>query len=689
MLLAAGAMLLSSCAYYNTFYLAKKYYERGAGDLPYPVEKATAQESNEYRRSIDYSKKLLSQYPNSKWVDNAYLLWARALLGRDDPLQTVNMLEEFNTRFPDSPLRDEAQFYLGVGYRNARKYRPALAALDSFVVRAPRHPLVSFAHLERSRALSSLERYREAGEAASIIVDRFPKSALRLQAYTARAEARLANGDFEAAQADFRALGDRSRTDEERLGYLLREADCLEAARDYDRELALLEEALSYEIEPVRPDSGAARTPQQQGAGFERFGRILIRIGTVHLLAGRLDEAVASYRRVVEDYPKTALGAEGQYRIGYAYETLGDDFDVARAEYDKVKDQIGATGFGIQAVQRAQNLARLEHFRTVANDSTGERSEAGFVLAEQYLFQLDKPERGIEEYRKIAREYAGTPVAAKALTAEAWVLARKMKRQAAADSLLWRVVREYPATESQLAARDFLEASGHIVPDSLIKLPVPPQPSADEIRADSLARVARADSLARARAPVVPAEPGAPAGSAADSLRRHLLGRGAPFDSGRTVPAPVDTTRRLPAGIDTTFHAPAPPDTSRFAPPDPGGFPQSPGTGGVAPDSTGLLPGPGAPPDSTGQNSAATDSTRGASGSGSAPDSTSSMDLPPEAIPRMWSVELFGITLQSSRPVPAPWDSVGEARRSRRAAEARRGVEELPGWRPGIRIHPR
>jgi hypothetical protein len=65
------------------------------------------------------------------------------------------------------------------------------------------------------------------------------------------------------------------------------------------------------------------------------------------------------------------------------------------------------------------------------------------------------------------------------------------------------------------------------------------------------------------------------------------------------------------------------------------------------------------------------------------------MDLPPEAIPRMWSVELFGITLQSSRPVPAPWDSVGEARRSRRAAEARRGVEELPGWRPGIRIHPR
>jgi outer membrane protein assembly factor BamD (BamD/ComL family) len=218
--LIAGVVLTTSCAYYNTFYLARKYYERGAGGLPYPVEKASGAAANEFRRSIDYSKKLLSQYPKSKWVDDAYLLWARALLGRDDPLQTVNMLEDFATRYPESERKDEALFYLGVGYRNARTYGSALAALDTFLVRAPRHDLVPYAQLERSRALFSLERFAEAADAAGVIVATFPKSGLLHQAYTARAEALLQNENYEDAQQDFRVLGQRSRTDEERLGDL-------------------------------------------------------------------------------------------------------------------------------------------------------------------------------------------------------------------------------------------------------------------------------------------------------------------------------------------------------------------------------------------------------------------------------------------------------------------------------------
>jgi hypothetical protein len=41
----------------------------------------------------------MAQYPKSKWVDDAYLMWAKALLGKDDPIQTVNMLQDFGTRF--------------------------------------------------------------------------------------------------------------------------------------------------------------------------------------------------------------------------------------------------------------------------------------------------------------------------------------------------------------------------------------------------------------------------------------------------------------------------------------------------------------------------------------------------------------------------------------------------------------
>src|SRR5215470_1776470 len=94
--LAGAALLADSCAYYNTYYLARKYYDRATGGLPYPVEKPDPTASQNFTRAIDYSKKVIGNYPKSKWVDDAYLMWARALLGQDDPRQTVNMLQDFS-----------------------------------------------------------------------------------------------------------------------------------------------------------------------------------------------------------------------------------------------------------------------------------------------------------------------------------------------------------------------------------------------------------------------------------------------------------------------------------------------------------------------------------------------------------------------------------------------------------------
>jgi tetratricopeptide (TPR) repeat protein len=104
----------------------------------------------------------------------------------------------------------------------------------------------------------------------------------------------------------------------------LNEADCLEGGRKYDEALNLLHDAMGHEREPLAPDTTGGKqavgpsTPEQQ-----HYGRLQMRIGTVHLAAGNLDQALASYHRVLADYPRTTLAAEAQYRIGYAYETAG------------------------------------------------------------------------------------------------------------------------------------------------------------------------------------------------------------------------------------------------------------------------------------------------------------------------------------------------------------------------------
>ncbi len=476
-LLLALALLAGSCAYYNTFYLARKYYFKATSGEPYLVDRPAGAGGADLAKSIDLSKKVLANYPKSKWVDDAYLLWARALLGRDDPRETVDMLQDFEIRFPASDLDDEVLFFLGVGYRQSHRAAEAEASFARFLERAPKNRLAPYAWLERARALATLDRDSAAAYCAGQVLDRFPKSTLQTLARNARAEALLGAGRHEEARADFQALGLMARDDEERFGFLLREVDCIEGAREFDRALEVLRHELALQ-RPPEVAAGAAPEAYKPTPGGDRYGRVLLRVGTVHLLAGRQAEALEAYREVARLYPKSALSAEAQYRIGYALETVGEDFEGARVEYARVGEQYAGSPFAPQAQSRMTNLDRMTEFRKAGGDTLQRRAEADFLLAEIFLFQQNKPERALEEYRKVADQFAGTAWAAKALTAQAWVLSRRLGRQAAADSLLWTVVREYPATESQLAARDYLEGAGIAVPESLIRAPVAPPPAA-------------------------------------------------------------------------------------------------------------------------------------------------------------------------------------------------------------------
>lgn len=557
--LAALAAAAGSCAYYNTFYLARRYYDRATDGQPYEVGRTAAGQVQNYTKAIDYSKKVLANYPKSKWVDDAYLMWAKSLIGRDDPLQTINMLQDFPVNFPKSDLKPEAEFYLGLACRNARRYAQAISSFDEFLKGAPKSPLVPFAHYERSLALSSMQRYGEAADAAGQILDHYSKHVLYDRALRQRAEARFQQGDYDGARADFHAIGVGAANDEERFQFLMREVDCLESARRFDDQLALLRNELSHT--PPPPELQPNQLPP---AGSDHYGRLTLRIGTANLLANRTKEALDEYEAVMKDYPKSTLSAEAQYRIGFTYETGSDDFTRALEEYGKVKEQFGTSSFATLAQQRADNLQRIEQYRKgTGADSLEKKAEAEFLTAEHYLFQLSRPERAIEEYAKVAHDFAGTAVAGRALNAEAWVLSRKLDRKAEADSLFWLVVHKYPATEAQLAARDYLELGGATVPESLIVAPAPPP--ADTTNADS-AKVAPA----LAPPPVTVPRIGEGAFAPADSLRRAgprrpderfpgpqgpggprpgLFPPGSPLDS----LARRDSLRfRPPPGVDTT-----------------------------------------------------------------------------------------------------------------------------------------
>ena len=150
--------VLPGCVYYNTLYLAKRYYLRSFDDTPYALDKDDLSSTPQFPRAIELSKKVVDQYPKSKYVDDAYLLWAKSLIGSDDPRQAITMLEDFDAAHPKSAVAAEAKFFLGVAYLRARKYETALRTFDEYLAKSPKHAMAPYAYFERSRALLALER---------------------------------------------------------------------------------------------------------------------------------------------------------------------------------------------------------------------------------------------------------------------------------------------------------------------------------------------------------------------------------------------------------------------------------------------------------------------------------------------------------------------------------------------------
>src|SRR5262245_902340 len=196
---------LGGCAYYNTFYMARKNFDQATQGEPYPDERVTASAAApQYDKAITYSKALMSRYPKSKWVDDAYLLWARSVLGKGDPFQAADILDDFNQRFPKSGLQGDAMFFLAVAYRQARKFDQAIATLDDYQSKYPKNGYAAYGWLERARVQFARRQFDEAAAAANVVMTRYRKNkALADKALRVRAQANFERAVYDSARMDF------------------------------------------------------------------------------------------------------------------------------------------------------------------------------------------------------------------------------------------------------------------------------------------------------------------------------------------------------------------------------------------------------------------------------------------------------------------------------------------------------
>ena len=102
-------LVLCGCAYYNTFYSAKKAWDNAMEERrKNTLEGTSPVEIGYYQACIKSSLSLVSKYPKSKYVDDAVLMLGRCYLNKGDYDAALDRFHTLVDSLPKSELVPEA-----------------------------------------------------------------------------------------------------------------------------------------------------------------------------------------------------------------------------------------------------------------------------------------------------------------------------------------------------------------------------------------------------------------------------------------------------------------------------------------------------------------------------------------------------------------------------------------------------
>lgn len=573
-LLAVGA---TGCAYYNTFYFAKKYFaqaeklSRAAGS-----EKISPEAARKYDETIKQSTKVLKYHGGSRWVDDALYLMGASFYGKQEYEEALRKFDELAANYPESRWVPWALYKSGLSHY-ARKnddlmdshFRRVLTEYPKFE-RTDDILYTSARAAERRRdRVEAVRRYRE-------LVSRFPRSDRGQEGLLRIGDLYFDAGFADSAYASYAEASRQARDEDGIRNAEVKSADAMVRLQQAPDAVRRLERLIPRDDAQVR-------------SGETWPALVRVHLAQAYNATGRYSDALTALRAVVAKYPQSAFAPEAQFQVGYTYEVYLDSLDAARAAYDQVGRTGPASVFREQAQTRSRNLAQLQTLASQAQSDSAagsdKQAEAQLKIAELLLLSQNKVPEATARYRQVRADFPQSRSAPRAAYALAWIQLRRMDGQRdSALSAFSQLIRDFPSSPAARGALDLLVAekadtaglSGLVVEapaDTVAAEAAPPEsplPPSSVSPADPGVEPGDGvpDSLGRRRPPFPASrkrrDQGTPEMSSPDSARLSDALRAAPG-----VPSP-DTLTDLPGGsfADTLRGVPGVPvsDTLRGAP---------------------------------------------------------------------------------------------------------------------------
>lgn len=435
----ASAFLFSGCAYFNTYYNAKKLFDQASRNRPgFPdTVAAGSAESGLYQKSFDKFAYVIAKYPSSRWAPPSLYHMAEAAYKRGEYPKAQGLYQDVWNFYPGA--KHAARARLGFALASWRAGEPErakwmLSSISGSDARTREmadylSALISQTTGDLADAALQWERY----------FYQHPKGRFANQAAYNRSLCLVQLGDFAGAVSGLEGLLSRRLKKDFRTQARLLLASALERSGRTAEAMAV-----------YRLLERSATSPADQRT-------VALSIARIKASALDPDQARGVLRELAAKHPRTEASASAYYLMAELWEQE-NVLDSAQAYYTMSRQESPGSPVADEALRAASDIAMLQALGNQTADGKSREQNAAiqYLMAEHYLFQLNQPDQALERFGSVSSAYSDLPIAAKSLYASGWVLLRSKADTAAADSIFSLLVERYPRTRYANGARERL-----------------------------------------------------------------------------------------------------------------------------------------------------------------------------------------------------------------------------------------
>jgi len=450
------------CAYYNTFYNAQQYYKE-AEKIRLQKEGKTIPITalDKYGKTIQKCQKVLSDYPESKFRTEAFLLMAKSKFYRKDYDLAIDDIRIVTQEGNENQI-EEAQYLRALCKWKKGNAQTGINELTILLNISPSKEIQSKCHLSLAEIAQEL---KDSDLAMSHLLDGAKLTKSRDQKgviYGRLAEMAFNKEDYDIAKDSYANVITNSLSKEKIENAHLQLLKILRIQKNY--------KAASRKIKGMLTDDK-----------FKRIaGNLELELVQLYRAQGEISEIETRLESIVNDYPRTPVSAEAYYLLGKIYTSQKWDLKKAKEYFDQVSKESSKSLFSpmgkslskaIGTYQEAQkdletHLTILtqdttqistESDTSVFDPETGEAiietqnplvsavtpdrtiPELYYQLADLEAFSFKRYAQGIQYLNQINSEYPESPFHAKSIFTMAFMfenMADSVNAQSTRDHLL-------------------------------------------------------------------------------------------------------------------------------------------------------------------------------------------------------------------------------------------------------------